>query len=98
HVLDPATGEWSLGPDLGLDRALGQGLHVLSVDGSLVVGRSAWDELEDFSAVPSPDRAGIIVRPDLTVEPITTPPDGVQMSWTSAFGRWAFNFGYEPGA
>ena len=98
HVLDPATGAWNLGPDLGLDRALGQGLHVLSVDGSLVVGRSVWDELEDFSAVPSPDRAGVIVRPDLTVEPITTPPDGVQMSWTSSFDRWAVNFGYEPGA
>jgi hypothetical protein len=98
HLLDPATGEWTAGPELALDRGLGQGLHVLSVDGSLIVGRSVWDELEDFSAVPSPDRAGVIVRPDLTVEPVATPPEGVQMSWTSAFDRWAFNFGYEPGA
>lgn len=98
HLLDPASGDWSVGPDLGLDRSLGQGLHVLSVDGSLIVGRSVWDEFEDNTATPSPDRAGVIVRPDLTVAPITSPPEGVQMSWTSAFGRWAFNFGYEPGA
>lgn len=98
HLLDRTTREWGLGPDLGLNRALGQGLHVLSVDGSLIVGRSAWDEFGDNTATPSPERAGVIVRPDLTVEPIAIPPDGVQMSWTSAFGQWAFNFGYEPGA
>lgn len=98
HLLDPSTGVWTDGPELGLDRELGQGLHVLSVDGSLVVGRSVWDERDDNTAVPSPDRAGVIVRPDLSVEPIAAPPDGVQMQWTSGLDRWAFNFGYEPGA
>lgn len=98
HLLDPSTGTWTDGPELGLDRELGQGLHVLSVDGSLVVGRSVWDETGGNAAVPSPDRAGVIVRPDLTVEPIATPPDGVQMEWTSSFDRWALNFGLEPGA
>lgn len=98
YVLDPATGEWTVGPDLGLDRELGQGLHVLSVDGSLIVGRSVWDESDGNAAVPSPDRAGVIVRPDLTLEPVTSPPDGVQMEWTSGSDRWALNFGLEPGA
>lgn len=98
HLLDPATGEWTPGPELGMDRALGQGLHVLSVDGSLLVGRSVWLEQDDNTAVPGPDRAGVIVRPDLSVEPVATPPEGVQMEWTSSFGRWALNFGLEPGA
>ena len=40
----------------------------------------------------------MIVRPDLGVEPVATPPDGVQMEWTSGFDRWALNFGLEPGA
>jgi hypothetical protein len=98
HLLDPSTGTWTDGPELGLDRGLGHGLHVLSVDGSLVVGRSVWDETDGNAAVPSPDRAGAIVRPDLSVEPVATPPDGVQMEWTSGLGRWALNFGLEPGA
>ncbi|HSJ91989.1 MAG TPA: hypothetical protein VK917_07960 [Ilumatobacter sp.] len=98
HLLDPATGEWTNGPELGLDRELGQGLHVLSVDGSLLVGRSVWIETDGNTAVPSPARAGVIVRPDLTVDQVATPPDGVQMEWTSGFGRWALNFGLEPGA
>ena len=98
HLLDPATGEWTLGPELGLDRELGPGLHVLSIDGSLIVGRSVWDGSDGNAAVPSPDRAGVIVRPDLTLQPVASPPDGVQMEWTSGFDRWALNFGLEPGA
>src|SRR5690606_33115148 len=76
----------------------GQGLHVLSVDGSLLVGRSVWSGTNGNTAVPSPARAGVIVRADLAVEPVATPPGGVQMEWTSGFGRWALNFGLEPGA
>jgi hypothetical protein len=88
-LLDPTSLSWQPGPVLGV----GDPLQAWSVDGSMLVGDGAWVE-GDVGIVPSPIRKAVIVRPDLTVVPVATPPEYVQTSWTSVSGRLALSFGY----
>jgi hypothetical protein len=93
-LLDPATGEWSSGPDLGLGDVAGgapaiEPFRTYVVDGSLLVVVDSYVRGSDDVLSPAPDRRGVVLHPDLTVTPIAAPPDGVPMSWSSVSGSKA---------
>lgn len=67
------------------------------VDGSILIGNDQWVPGDDGVYAPGPQQLGVIVRPDLTVERISAPPDGVEMSWTSVVGHFALLMGRETG-
>jgi hypothetical protein len=92
--LDPATGEWANGPDLGLgplqsESLVQSGLAIKVVNGSLLVAHDTYVLDADGTMSPAPDRRGVVVHPDLSVTPIAAPPDGVPMTWTLATGTKA---------
>lgn len=91
-VLDATSLTWS-SIDLGWAANTDLFVDAWSVDGSVVVGRSGWLE-SDSGAEPAPGTDGVIVRPDLSVVTMATPPEGVQASWTSAAGDLALSFGW----
>jgi len=91
-VLDPVTLLWSPGPDLGFGTA-GASHQAWWADGSLLMGHGTWMET-DTDLVVGADREAVIVRPDLSVVQVDTPPDGVQTTWSSVSGHTAFSFGY----
>ncbi len=93
-LLDPATGTWSNGPDLGLGQVTGgapgiEPFQQFVVDGSLLIVVNSYVRGNDDVLSPAPDRRGVVLHPDLTVTPIATPPDGVPMSWSSVSGSKA---------
>ncbi len=91
-ILDPAGLTWSAGPDLGFEPADGAD-QAWYVDGSLLIGQGIWEAAGD-DLVPAANRSAVIVRPDLSVEQVATPPDGVQTTWSSVSGHVAFTFGH----
>ncbi|MCB0965584.1 MAG: hypothetical protein KDB37_02005 [Ilumatobacter sp.] len=90
--LDPTSLTWEAGPDLGFD-ATGGTDQAWFVDGSVLIGRGTWTLVDDVAVVGT-DRRAVIVRPDLSVVEVATPPDGVQTTWSSVSGHRAFSFGY----
>ncbi len=91
-VLDPASLTWSAGPDLGFESA-DSADQAWYIDGSLLIGQGIWEAGGD-DLVPAANRSAVIVRPDLSVEQVATPPDGVQTTWSTVSGHVAFTFGH----
>lgn len=92
YVLNPTSLTWTT-IDLGWSAEADLFADAWSVGGSVVIGRYGWLET-DSGARQAPGTGGVIVRPDLSVVTMATPPAGVQSSWTSVAGDLAFSFGW----
>ncbi|HEY4330926.1 MAG TPA: hypothetical protein VGM78_00085, partial [Ilumatobacteraceae bacterium] len=89
-LLDPVTGNWTEGPDLGLGPISGQSLLTIrDVGGSVLIGDALFT---DDSGVPS-SQAGAVLAPDLSVTKVAQPPAGALMTWTAVSGSTALLLG-----
>ncbi|MGB8859250.1 MAG: hypothetical protein WCC60_08340 [Ilumatobacteraceae bacterium] len=96
-LFDPATHQWSEGPDLGIDGPFGNTwLYTGEVAGHLLVSAVTWSR--EGGMRPS-QQAGAIVARDLTTRPMSAPsnPD-IPMAWNVSGVRVAALLGLETQA
>lgn len=97
-VADPDTRAWVSTGDLGLQpfRSAGYAsLTIRVVDDRLIVANSQYDDDGNGGLLISPDQAGVVVGPDLRVTEMAPAPDGVTLTFTSAWGGRALQL-YAP--
>lgn len=95
-LLEVPTGQWTKGPDLGIEGQPQSLLGAVPLGDSLLVLSEGGVDRGDGILVPN-DQRGVLVSSTLELTPMATPPDGLFLGFSSTIGSHALVLGNDTG-